>query len=51
MKPKRILVVDDDPDLLFLVAHSVKSIDATHQVETAGNNVTEAWSLYQQHLV
>jgi CheY-like chemotaxis protein/predicted regulator of Ras-like GTPase activity (Roadblock/LC7/MglB family) len=48
MRPKRILVVDDDPDLLFLVAHSVKSIDATHQVETA-NNVNEALSLYQQH--
>jgi two-component system OmpR family response regulator len=48
MKPKRILVVDDDPDLLFLVAHSVKSIDATYQVETAGNT-TDAWNLCQQH--
>jgi CheY-like chemotaxis protein/predicted regulator of Ras-like GTPase activity (Roadblock/LC7/MglB family) len=31
----RILVVDDDPDLLFLVAHGVKSLQPDYQVTTA----------------
>ena len=35
MKTKRILVVDDDPDLLFLVAHGVKSMSTGYAVETA----------------
>ena len=35
MKTKRILVVDDDPDLLFLVAHGVKSMSPGYVVETA----------------
>jgi CheY-like chemotaxis protein len=35
MRTKRILVVDDDPDLLFLVAHSVKSMSLGYVVETA----------------
>jgi CheY-like chemotaxis protein/predicted regulator of Ras-like GTPase activity (Roadblock/LC7/MglB family) len=32
---KRILVIDDDPDLLFLVAHGVKSLQPDYQVTTA----------------
>jgi CheY-like chemotaxis protein len=35
MRTKRILVVDDDPDLLFLVAHSVKSMSLGYVVDTA----------------
>jgi CheY-like chemotaxis protein/predicted regulator of Ras-like GTPase activity (Roadblock/LC7/MglB family) len=34
---KRILVVDDDPDLLFLVAHGIKSLQSDYQVITAVN--------------
>jgi CheY-like chemotaxis protein/predicted regulator of Ras-like GTPase activity (Roadblock/LC7/MglB family) len=34
---KRILVVDDDPDLLFLVAHGIKSLQSGYQVTTAVN--------------
>ena len=37
MTNKRILVVDDDPDLLFLVAHGVKSIAPGYQVTTAAD--------------
>jgi CheY-like chemotaxis protein/predicted regulator of Ras-like GTPase activity (Roadblock/LC7/MglB family) len=35
MSSKRVLVVDDDPDLLFLVAHGVKSLAPDYQVKTA----------------
>jgi hypothetical protein len=35
----RILVVDDDPDLLFLVAHGVKSLQPDYQVTTAADGV------------
>lgn len=35
MSSKRILVVDDDPDLLFLVAHGIKSLSPEFQVSTA----------------
>ena len=37
MSNKRILVVDDDPDLLFLVAHGVKSLAPEYLVTTAAN--------------
>ena len=37
MDGKRILVVDDDPDLLFLVAHGVKSLSPDYQVSTANS--------------
>jgi len=37
MKSKRILIVDDDPDLLFLAAHGVKSLGADYHVTTASN--------------
>ncbi|GAB4459383.1 MAG: hypothetical protein Kow0031_39420 [Anaerolineae bacterium] len=37
MSSKRILVVDDDPDMCFLVAHAIKSLDTTFQVETANS--------------
>ena len=35
MEAKRILVVDDDPDLLFLVAHGIKSLSPNYRVGTA----------------
>lgn len=37
MEPKRILVVDDDPDMLFLVAHGIKSLSPNYQVGTAAS--------------
>ncbi len=37
MDGKHILVVDDDPDLLFLVAHGVKSLSPDYQVNTANS--------------
>jgi CheY-like chemotaxis protein/predicted regulator of Ras-like GTPase activity (Roadblock/LC7/MglB family) len=37
METKRILVVDDDPDLLFLVAHGIKSLSPSYQVSTAAS--------------
>lgn len=44
---KRILIVDDDPDLLFLVAHSVKNLGPDFQVSTA-SNVTAALEQIQK---
>ncbi|HRV91771.1 MAG TPA: response regulator [Anaerolineae bacterium] len=35
MSQIHILVIDDDPDLLFLVAHGIKSLSSTYQVTTA----------------
>lgn len=35
MMPKQLLIVDDDPDLLFLVAHAIKSLSPNYQVSTA----------------
>jgi CheY-like chemotaxis protein len=40
MTSKRILVVDDDPDLLFLAAHGLKSGNLPYEVSTAANAVT-----------
>ncbi|MCG3208573.1 MAG: Regulator of RpoS [Anaerolineae bacterium] len=37
MDTKRILVVDDDPDMLFLVAHGIKSLGPNYQVSTAAS--------------
>ncbi len=37
MNSKRVLIVDDDPDLLFLVAHGVKSLSPDFKVSTAAN--------------
>ena len=39
MTSKRILIVDDDPDLLFLVAHGIKNLGSDYQVSTAGSGV------------
>jgi CheY-like chemotaxis protein/predicted regulator of Ras-like GTPase activity (Roadblock/LC7/MglB family) len=43
MNSKRILIVDDDPDLLFLVAHGIKNLGPDYQVSTAssGNSALE----------
>jgi len=35
MENKRILVIDDDPDLLFLMAHGIKRLNSNFQVSTA----------------
>jgi CheY-like chemotaxis protein len=35
MSSKRILVIDDDPDLLFLAAHGIKSSNLSYEVSTA----------------
>ncbi len=35
MDPKRILVVDDDPDMCFLVAHAINSMNLDYRVDTA----------------
>ncbi len=40
MTRKYILIVDDDPDLLFLAAHGVKSLGPEHQVVTAPNGIS-----------
>lgn len=37
MDTKRILVVDDDPDMLFLVAHGIKTLGSNYQVSTAAS--------------
>ncbi len=37
MNRKQILIVDDDPDLLFLVAHGVKTLGLDYQVTTAAD--------------
>ncbi len=37
MDTKRILVVDDDPDMLFLVAHGIKTLGPNYQVSTAAS--------------
>ena len=47
MDAKRILVLDDDPDLLFLVAHGVKSLSPDYQVGTA-NSAVAALELVQK---
>jgi len=47
MNGKHILVVDDDPDLLFLVAHGVKSLSPDYQVNTA-NSATNALEQVQK---
>ncbi|HLF66367.1 MAG TPA: response regulator, partial [Gammaproteobacteria bacterium] len=39
MTSRRILIVDDDPDLLFLVAHGVKHVGEDYHVSTASNAV------------
>jgi len=45
---KRILIVDDDPDLLFLVAHGVKNLGPDYKVNTASNSMA-ALEQVQQH--
>lgn len=45
----KILVVDDDPDLLFLVAHGVKSISPAYQVMTAEDGPTALAQVGQQN--
>lgn len=45
---KRILIVDDDPDLLFLVAHSVKNLGADYQVSTAGGGTAALDQIQKQ---
>jgi CheY-like chemotaxis protein/predicted regulator of Ras-like GTPase activity (Roadblock/LC7/MglB family) len=37
MNSKRILIVDDDPDLLFLVAHGLKNLGSDYRVSTASS--------------
>lgn len=44
---KRILVVDDDPDMCFLVAHAVKSFNSGYQVDTA-TGATDALKKVEQ---
>lgn len=41
MESKYILVVDDDPDMCFLVAHAIKSLNSAYTVDTA-SGATEA---------
>lgn len=48
MESKRILVVDDDPDMLFLVAHGIKSLSPNYQVNTAPSAMT-ALEQVQKH--
>ena len=49
MDGKRILVVDDDPDLLFLVAHGVKSLSPDYQVNTANNAIAALEQVQKQN--
>jgi CheY-like chemotaxis protein/predicted regulator of Ras-like GTPase activity (Roadblock/LC7/MglB family) len=48
MSGKRVLVVDDDPDLLFLVAHGVKSLAPDYQVNTAADGIAALAQVKQQ---
>jgi CheY-like chemotaxis protein len=48
MSNKRVLVVDDDPDLLFLVAHGVKSLAPDYQVNTAADGIAALAQVQQQ---
>ncbi len=48
MDHKRVLIVDDDPDLLFLVAHGVKNLGPNYQVSTAAD-VGSALKQIQQY--
>ena len=48
MSLMRILIVDDDPDLLFLVAHGVKTLGADYQVSTASNATIALDKVQQQ---
>lgn len=45
---KHILVVDDDPDLLFLVAHGIKSLQPDLQVTTAVDGPTALQQVQKQ---
>lgn len=53
MSRKRVLIVDDDPDLLFLAAHGVKSLGPDFQVITAvdGHSALEQAKKQQFDLV
>lgn len=48
MSHKRVLVVDDDPDLLFLVAHGIKSLAPDYQVTTATDGTVAETQVKQQ---
>ena len=49
MTSKHILIVDDDPDLLFLVAHGVKNLGPDYHVSTASNPETALEQVQTQH--
>ena len=50
MTTKRVLIVDDDPDLLFLVAHSVKNLGPDYQVSTASNGASALEQILKQKI-
>lgn len=49
MSDIRILVIDDDPDLLFLVAHGIKSLSSIYQVTTAENGPLALEQIQNRH--